>query len=279
MRFFISLFLVVSFLYAKDIKFSTLLLDRTSNIELEYKNMLEYLNKSTPYNFTFIYNTSYEDIVEKFGAQKIDIVALNAIEYVKLKRFFPFAKAFVSFYDKNLQNFYTCNGVTKNKEIQKLSQIPKNTPFRLLDGYSTCGYGSVKYILKQNGQNLKTFPHKQLGIDDDIILEILLHPNFIGFEKSSTIEKYDFLDLHIIKTSFKVPPIALIANTHTITEEVIENIQKVLLALSPTTNPNDLHVTKNWNFSVRNGSFIPKEKDYTHLYQILYKLETSKDDQ
>lgn len=279
MRFFISICLLVNFLYAKDIKFSTLLLDRTSNIELEYKNMLDFLTKKTPYNFTFIYNTSYEDIVEKFGAQKIDIVALNAIEYVKLKRFFPFAKAFISFYDKNLQNFYTCNGVTKNKAIKKLSQIPKNTTLRLLDSYSTCGYGSAKYILKQNGQNLANFPHKQLGIDDDVILEVLLHPNFLGFEKSSTIEKYNFLDLHIIKTDFKVPPIALIANTHTITEEVLTNIQKVLLALSPTTSQDDLHVTKNWNFSMRNGSFIPKEKDYTHLYQILYKLETSKANQ
>lgn len=238
--------------------------------------MLDFLGQKTSYNFSFIYNTGYEDLVEKFGEQKIDILALNAIEYVKLKRFFPYAKAFVGFYDRNLQKFYTCNGVTKNKNIKDLLSIPKNTQLRLLDNYSTCGYESAKYILEQHNQKIENFSNKKLGIDDDVILEILLNPNFLGFEKSNALQKYDFLNLHIIKTDFKVPTIALIANTHTMTKETLATIKQALLILNPTQNSNDLHVTKNWNFSVQNGSFVPNEKDYTHLYQILYKLETSK---
>lgn len=277
MKYFLFIFSMLSFLYSKELYFSTLLLDRTSNVELEYKNMLSYLEKKTSYDFVFTFNHGYKDLVQKFGNEEIDIVALNAIEYVKLKRFFPYAKAIISFYDTNNNKFYTCNAITKNKNIKNLSQIPQTTLLRLLDTYSTCGYDIVEYILKQNSQNIKNFTSKPIGLDDDVILEIQLHPNNLGFEKSNTIEKYNFFNLHTIKTDFKVPPLAIIVNPNTVSNDIVQAIQKAFLDINPSTNKDDFYLVKNWNFSMQNGSFIPSERDYAHLYQVLHVIETSKD--
>ncbi len=264
-------------LYSQEIRFSTMLLDRTSNIELEYKNMISYLEDKTSKKFKFVFNKGYDDLVKKFGEQKIDILALNAIEYVKLKRNFPYANPILSFYGKNKSKFYTCDAITRNENIKDLSKISKDTVFWILESYSTCGYDVVQYIFAQHGYNLKKFETHNVGIDDDVILEVLLHPNNLGFEKSNTIEKYDFFDLNIIKTDFKVPAFSLIVNTHTIDEESIEKIQEVLLNLNPQTNKDDFQIVRNWNFQTQYGSFIPSEKDYIHLYSILHEIETNKD--
>ncbi len=277
MKFVVTVLLFLSCLYSKEIRFSAMLVDRTSNVELEYKNMISYLEEKTSNKFTFVYNKGYDDLVKKFGEQKIDILALNAIEYIKLKRSFPYAKPIVSFYGKNKSKFYTCDAITKDKSIKDLSKISKDTVFWILESYSTCGYDVVQYIFAQNGYNLKKFETHNVGIDDDVILEVLLHPKNLGFEKSNTIEKYDFFNLNVIKTDFKIPPFSLIVNSHTVNEESIKKIQEVLLILNPQVNKNDFQIVRNWNFQTQYGSFIPSEKDYVHLYSILHQIEKNKD--
>lgn len=277
MKIVFSIILIFNILYSKNITFSTMLLDRTSNVELEYKNLINFIEENTPYKFNFVFNTGYEDIVKKFASNNIDIVALDAVEYIKLKRFFPYAKAFLAFYDDKLNKFYTCEGVTKNKEINSLSNLNTNTLLRLHDKYSTCGYDIAKYILKQNNLNINNFKYKNVGIDDDVILEIMLNPNNLGFEKSNTLDKYKFFNLHIIKTELKVPTLALIVNSQKISKDITDNISKVLLSLKPLSNKKDKHKVQSWNYNTKNGSFIPTEEDYAHLYKILHKMETSKE--
>lgn len=276
MKLFLLIILLNSFIFSKEFRFSTLLTDRTVLLETEYSYLLNYLEENTPYKFKFIYSQNYEELVKMFKEDKIDILALDAIEYVKLKRYFPYVEAFMNFLNYKGENFYHCYAVTGDYSIKKLEQINNKTIIKLNKDISTCGFYIGKYLLSKYIP-LNQLHYKEIDIHDNLILETLLEPKTLGFESSNFINQYKHFKFNLIKTDLKIPSFALIADTHILNKEEIKNIQNALIKLKPLENKEDKKITENWNINIKYGAVISNQRNYRDMYKVMHDIETSKE--
>lgn len=150
---YITIFIILfSLSFSDTIRFSPLPMDNSPRLFEQYKHMLKYLEKETGYKFEFIYSKSYRDLLKKFKSGKIDIIELGPLPFVRLKDEFKGAEPFLTFNSKDGKPFYNCVLVTKDKNINSLSNINKNTKVGLTRNLSTCGYLMSEHIFIENNK-------------------------------------------------------------------------------------------------------------------------------
>ena len=76
-------------------------MDKSPKLFLHYEPMLRYLEEETGYKFKYVFSPSYQDLLIDFENEKIDIVELGPLPFLKLYAQYKDAKPFLTFKSKD----------------------------------------------------------------------------------------------------------------------------------------------------------------------------------
>ena len=215
------------FIFAQVIRFSPLPVDTAEHLYKKYNPLLNYLNKQTGDTYKFVYSHSYTELLNNFKNNKVDMIILGALPYLRLKQEFPQAKAIVTFLNKYKKPFYTCQIITNDKEIKTLKDITSNTRIFLTNKLSTCGYLMTQYMFKEANTTLDDYYYQYVGSHVDVVFNVTLYNDSIGDVKSSIAKEYNKF-VKVIDTSIKIPEFSLVVNQNKLSQKEINKILKAL---------------------------------------------------
>lgn len=261
------------YLRAEVINFSPLPQDKAPKLFSQYLPMLKYLEKETGHKFNFHYSTSYEDLIKNFSTGKLNIIELGPLPYIKLKEKNSSAQAFLTFLNNKGEDTFTCNLLTKDKNLHSFSDITKNIKVKLSRKASTCAYFMTNYIFKKNNKSLKNFKYEYVETDSNVLLSLLMENETVGSVNSSIAQEYSHFNFHNILSSNKLPGFAFVANTKKISDKTIKDIQNALMKLKPLTNKKDAKIVKKWSQNIKYGSIKTKENSYKNIYNVVNKIK------
>jgi len=279
MKFVLILVFLVVCLYGqtKVINFSPLPMDKAPKLFIQYDLMLKYLQKETNIKFNFIYSSSYKELIRNFQDGKIDVIELGALPYVKLKQNFKQAEPFLTFNSKSGNPYYTCNLITKEKNINSFSDILNTNEVILTKSLSTCGYLMSELIMQKNNKTLKNFNYQYVGTHSNVLLKLLLDENSIGTVKSTVLNKYDQFKFKNLAKSPNIPGFAFIYNMNNLNKEDIKKIQKAILKLDPKNNKKDKQLMSKWSYNTKYGAVKTDIKAYDIVYETMKNIKIPKD--
>lgn len=219
-------------LQARPIVFAPLPLSNTHKSFDDFNPMITHLEEALGKTIVFRYEKKYDDIVQLFQANEIDIAYLGPFPYAVLQQHFPFAKPIVTFHEKDGKNGYRCALVQFSNKL--IDTVQKKAPkVALAQPFSTCGYTQTKLLLERNSKlNLDDIQFRYLGQYDEVALSIIRGDFTLGGMKENIAHSYASLGLKILEVSPLLPGFSLIVNTKTLTEKEIDTIKKQLLTTS-----------------------------------------------
>lgn len=255
-----TLWLILFFLQnvqARPIVFAPLPLSNTQKVFEDFNPLVSHLEKALGEPISFRYEQKYDDVISLFQTNEIDIAYLGPLPYKTLRQQFPFAKALITFHEKDGKNGYRCVLVKFAKD--SLALHVKSLKVALTQPLSTCGYTKTKLLLEQKFHiNLDETQYRYLGQHDEVALSIIRGEFNLGGMKESIARSYASLGLEVIETSQHLPGFSLVVNTKTLTPEQIETIKKRLLSTSK-------EVYKKWGKDISYGM---SEADETMFEKI-----------
>lgn len=280
MRYLFIFMLTTVFLLGQTIRFSPLPMDKAPQIFLQYSSVLKYLEEETGHKFKLVYSSSYEEIIENFKLGNLDIIELGPLPFVKLKKNYAEAEAFLTFKSKNGKASYTCDILTSDKDLNSLYDLfDQNLDKKILltRKLSTCGYLMTEFMFEQYNQTLDNTPYSYIGTHSDVLLELLLTKDSIGTVKSTVSNKYEHLKLKKLAQSPAIPGFAFIANKKTISNSTIKSIQEAILKLEPLKNSKDKEIVSSWSLNTKYGAIKTKVGTYDIVEKAYEKFLLKRD--
>lgn len=248
----LTLFLLQN-VQARPIVFAPLPLSNTQKSFEDFNAMVSHLEKALGETIAFRYEKKYDDVIALFQANEIDIAYLGPLPFITLKEQFPFAKALITFHEKDGKNGYRCVLVKFAKEPLDTLHV-KALKVALTQPLSTCGYTKTKLLLeKKLNLNLDETLFRYVGQHDEVALSIIRGEFMIGGMKESIARSYASLGLEILDIGSHLPGFSLVVNTNTLTQEHIDTIKKRLL-----TTPKEVY--KTWGKDISHGMSEADEK-------------------
>ena len=255
-----ALWLILFFvqnIHARPIVFSPLPLSNTQQAFEDFNPMVTHLEKALGEPISFQYEKKYDDVISLFQANEIDIAYLGPLPYKTLRQQFPFAKALITFHEKDGKNGYRCVLVKFTKD--PLSLHVNSFKVALTQPLSTCGYTKTKLLLEQKFHiNLDETQYRYLEQHDEVALSIIRGEFNLGGMKESIARNYISLGLEILETSEHLPGFTLVVNTNTLTPKQIETIKKQLLS-----TPKEIY--KRWGNNISHGMSEAQESMFEKI--------------
>lgn len=216
------------------IRFAPLPMEKQETTLTKFQPLAQFLSEHLDTELEFIYSTSYSTILEKFRNSEIDLAYLGPLPYVKLRSEFLEAVPVIFFKQSAENATYTCSVVTFPDNHFDLMRGELQT-VALTQPLSTCGYLSVNGIMAQHGNSLENNLYRYVGAHDEVALSVIRGDFKAGGLKTSVANKYKHMGLYILAETGPLPPFALVANTRTLSSEIIEAISSGLLSLGDNT--------------------------------------------
>ena len=260
----IILFLLLPIYLLCDSKIITFAPPPTKDAKAVYSQfspMIRYLEKKLDRKIEFDYNSSYDEILKKIIAGKIDIAYLGYLPYVILESKYSNTSPLVYFKNKEGNTSYTCSLVsfiTHNYPIEKTN----NTKIALTQALSSCGYLFVDNTLKESNIKIEENKYRYLGRHDKVALNVILGNFKYGGLKTDIAKEYYHLGLKEIKRSTKIPNPILLANSKTLNEETISNIKTIILLA-------EKEELLKWNITQRYGAKKVNLNEYKDLTELV----------
>ena len=245
----------------KVLTFSPLPMKDIQTIYLQFSPMIKYLEKKLNSKIKIDHSTSYDEVLDKFKAGKIDIAYLGPLPYLSLEEKYADTIPLVNFKNKKGKLSYTCSLVSFISNYSSIKDI-SNTKIALTQPLSTCGYLFVNNILKASNTNIEKNKYKYLGRHDKVALSVIRDEFSYGGLKSDIAEEYYHLGLKEIKRSKAIPNFILVGNAKTLEKDVIENIKKSMISV------NKKELSK-WHKSLKFGTKETNDNDYNHLRELI----------
>lgn len=259
MRYF-TLWLILFFLQnaqARPIVFAPLPLSNTQQAFEDFNPMVTHLEKALGEPISFRYEKRYDDVINLFQTNEIDIAYLGPLPYKTLRQHVAFAKALITFHEKDGKNGYRCVLVKFAKDSIPLHV--NSLKIALTQPISTCGYTKTKLLLeKKYHLNLDEAQYRYLGQHDEVALSVIRGEFTLGGMKESIARSYLSLGLEILETSEHLPGFTLVVNTNTLTPEQIETIKKRLLS-----TPKEVY--KKWGNDISHGMSEAQESMFEKI--------------
>ena len=245
-------------LYAKPIIFAPLPQSNTQKVFEDFNPMVLYLEKILNEHIEFRYEKQYDNIIEQFKANKIDIAYLGPLPFVALQKKFPSAMPIITFHESDGASGYHCVLVKFAKDSVDFQSEP-SPKIALTQPLSTCGYTKTRLLLKEHyNQDLSKMLYRYLGKHDEVALSVIRGEFLLGGMKESIAQEYKSLGLQIVSTSPLLPGFSLVVNTQTLSSEQIESIKKALLSA-----PKEVYET--WGKELSHGMSEPDLKLFQSL--------------
>lgn len=251
--------------FKKTIVFAPLPIKNQSNIIEEFALLFNYLEKILKINIVFTHEKDYAIIIEKFKQNKIDIVLLGPLPYLKLNEKYKFNKPIITFKQDDKNTFYRC--VLAKYRNDHIS-INKQTKVALTQPLSTCGFYMTNQLMQSKYNiNLASQKFKYLMSHQNTLNGVLDGDFHIAGLKKSIANEYATLGIEILAQSSLLPGFSLIANTKSLPIEQIQIIQNLILNIPQSTY-------SKWSGLPANGFIKADETTYDKFYVDFTKIPT-----
>jgi len=226
----VTLLLSTLSLHARPIIFASLPHANIQRVFEDFSPMTQYLESALNEKIEFRYEKQYDDIIEQFAANKIDVAYFGPLPFSVLQKKFPSALPIVTFHESNGKNSYRCVLVKFAQDTIDFKVEPR-VKIALTQPLSTCGYTKTKVLLKEHyNQDLSKMLYRYVGKHDEVALSVIRGEFLLGGIKESVAREHKNLGLEIVSVSALLPGFTLVANTQTLSREQIETIKKTLLS-------------------------------------------------
>lgn len=260
--FILSLLISFQVVKAKEtLTFAPLPLEDIKTIHTQFSPMIRYLEKKLNVKIKIDYNNSYDSILDKFIAGKIDFAYLGPLPFISLESKYKDTVPLVNFKNKKGEISYTCSLVSFISNRKKIKDI-LNDKIALTQPLSTCGYLFVNDILKKSNSNIEKNKYKYIGRHDKVALSVIRDEFSFGGLKTSIAKEYYHLGLQEIGISKPIPNFILVGNSKTLSKELLLNIKKSMLSITKK----ELSL---WHKSIKYGVEETKIEKYKTLKEII----------
>jgi len=263
--FFIILFSISINSYASSMKntiiFAPLPIDKKSNTYEEFAPLFHYIEKTSGLKIKFLYEEKYSTIIEKFTHNKIDIILVGTLPYIKLNQTYKFNEPIISFKQKNGEAYYRCVVAKFGKDIINFENTLK---IALTQPLSTCGYYMTNTLLKKNYKiDIEKQKYHYTMSHHNALTSVLDGDFQLAGVKSDVADDFKTLGIRTIVKSNLVPGLTLVVNTKTLSKKQIEILKNLILSIPKSTY-------KKWDGISKNG-FIKADKKLYENMKIDFK--------
>jgi phosphonate transport system substrate-binding protein len=237
---------------------------------VQFRPMVEYLEQKLNRPIVFDFSESYDKILDKFLANRIDLAYLGPLPYVELRAKDDYAEPLIHFREATGQPMYTCCIVSfadKPINLQGLS----NYHLALTQPLSTCGYLSVNGLLLEHGSSLANNRYRYLDKHDDVALAVIRGQFDAGGLKTAIAQRYTHMGLTILAESPPFPGFGLIGNRATLSQETLVAIRQAMIGLDPAGA--DKKMLARWGGSIGYGAVHATDADYQTVRNYKGELE------
>ncbi len=232
----------------------------------EYIGPVRYLEEKAGRAIKLVYTKDYQELIERFRRDEIDLAYVGPLPYVMLSQGFDAATPLVRFLEPDGRDSYTCALVVfGNNPLPPGGMRGKR--LALPDPLSTCGDVGMGAILGQAGVPLRETRRSHLDRHDAVAMAVILDQADAGGLKTSIARKYASLGLNVLTESPPVPGFVLVANRHTVPAETRRLLREALLDLHPRDNPADAELMRGWGGNMRHGAVPSSDTDFDTLRQ------------
>jgi phosphonate transport system substrate-binding protein len=244
---FILSLLFVANLYGSSMKntitFAPLHITQKSKAIEEFLPLFSYIEKISGIKTKFIYETEYSTIIEKFKQNKIDIVLLGPLPYLKLNESYKFNEPIISFRQQNGESFYRCVLAKLGEDTINFEDTLK---IALTQPLSTCGYYMTNVLLKKNyNKDLKKQKYHYTMSHYNALTSVLDGDFQLAGVKSNVADDFKSLGIRTIAQSDLIPSFSLVVNTKTLSQKQIKIIQNLILSIPESTYHKWQGITEN----------------------------------
>lgn len=196
--------------------------------------MVRYLAEKLGVEIHIRYEKDYNRILQLFREGKVDLVQLEPLAYVTLKKEYPQALPLVVMNEADGKPVYTCALVTSFDGPQAIREIKR--PVALSQPLSTCGDFAATLLLKGSHPDFKQLGRQYLDDNyEDVALAVIRGEFETGIMKTQVARKYQNLTLKVLNETPPFPGLMIIGNGTTLSQEQIRQIGPLLLQTEPWT--------------------------------------------
>jgi phosphonate transport system substrate-binding protein len=252
--------------HAETIRFAPLPMENRETVVKQFRPMTTFLEQRLNLIIDYVYSDNYADILAKFRQSTVDVAYLGPLPYVELRASYAQAQPMVHFKEKSGNTTYTCALITVPDADFHL-QNANQRKIALTQPLSTCGYLSVSGLMRAHGSSLGNNYYRYVGKHDAVALSVIRGEFDAGGVKTAIARKYAHLGLQILVETPPLPSFALVANTRTLSPELISNICQALIALVP--DGKDSALLASWGDNIRFGAVMASDDDYQVVRDLL----------
>jgi phosphonate transport system substrate-binding protein len=246
----------------KSIVFAPLPMQKPDEVVAQVRPMLKYLEQEVGATIQIRYFSSYQAITDAFIRGEVDLTYLGPLPYVRLRQHDSAAEPIVYFKEIDGKAAYSCALAALNASV--LDKQPMT--IALTQPLSTCGYLSVRTLLKHNNKDIEAQHYRYVGAHDKAVLSVASGEFDAAGAKTAIVHKYENLGVRILQETPPMPAFALVANQATLDSKVVLRLRDALLKLDPIQNA---AVMAAWGDAIRNGSVAAKDEDYRAVREIV----------
>jgi len=243
---------------APPIRFAPLPMENREVTVKAFLPLVEHLQKELGQPVELVYFDRYDDIVEGFIADKLDIAFFGPLPYLTMRERNPATDPLIFFREADGSTRYRCALVAFVDDRVKLSQL-KGKRVGLTQRLSTCGYLGTDHILRKHaGLSLDATHYRYIGSHEKVIRAVVGGEFDVGGVKEEFAVKFATLGVKIIARSDEVPAVGLAGNGHTLDADIRARIRRVLL-----DTPKSVYQT--WGATISHGMAPASDAEFATL--------------
>lgn len=251
---------------AKDrniVSFGVIPRDNPRILYEKYQPLLDYLASQTPYTYELVLRKSYEDMVTSLATGETDVALLGPLTYLEAHARYG---ALCILKPRGTDGTASYRSVVIRKKGGASKDLPnlKGEAIAFAASKSTSGNLIPRYLLANAGihlDDLKGFAN--YDYHDSVVKAVLKGQYDAGTVRDSVARKYRKLGIEVIAESEPIPTGPLVAGPG-IPYQVMVNIRKALLALTPSEEPGKT-VLNRLDEDLRNGFTEASDEDYAGI--------------
>lgn len=242
------------------LSFAPLPMESPETVAGQWRPLLGHVERTLGIQLRIEYSQSYDEILEKFRAGKLDLAYLGPLPYVVLKEGFPAAVPVVHFNEADGLPAYTCAVVALDERKLTAKNLRGKT-VALTQPLSTCGYLATDGLLRQAGSTLGANRYRYLDKHDAVALAVARGDFDAGGLKTAIGKKYAHLGLAVIAETPPLPSFALVANGARLSADTIERLRAALVAAGPAARAG-------WGDNIRHGAVPAADADFDPVRRL-----------
>ena len=251
----------------KTLVFAPLATKDIKSIHTQFLPMTNYLEKKLKIKIKIDYNSSYDNLLEKFINGEIDIAYLGPLPYLSLEERYPYLKPLVNFKNEKGEVSYTCSFVSFISTKSSIKNMI-DTKIALTQPLSTCGYLFVHDVLNTLNTNIEKNKYRYLGRHDKVALSVITNEFKYGGLKTDIAKEYSHLGLEEIVRSKAIPGFILVGNKKTVNPQMLKDIKNTMLRVEEKE-------LSSWHKNIKFGTKETNDAEYNHLRKLIKSTNIS----